>query len=93
MQPARAQGHVALEVHLPQVVGRWMLEAGEARLAAAQATQLQAVAMQDLGHGGRRRSRKTPPLQNRGDLATAPRRMLAADRQHRRLDRRRRASR
>ena len=73
MQPAGAQGDVALEVHLPQIVGGVVLEADEGLCAATLHPELDAVATQDAGH---RRGRWTAHPRAR----TAPARSCARPR-------------
>ena len=50
MQPAGAQGDMALEVHLPQIVGGFVLEADEGLCPATLQPELDPVATQDAGH-------------------------------------------
>ena len=79
----RVQGHVALEVHLPQLVWPCPLEAGEGGLAATVCAQLDPMPLQDRRHRRRRRNRFLPQiLQSPGDLAAAPGRMLRTHREH-----------
>ncbi|MER9250035.1 hypothetical protein NKI52_31355 [Mesorhizobium sp. M0590] len=84
MQPAGA--HMALEVHLPQVVGCSMLETNERFGAAAERTQLDAVAAQDARHCRSGRMAKPLARKHPRDLAPAPRRMRRAHRKRRRFD-------
>jgi hypothetical protein len=88
MKPANVQGHVALEVHLPQLVRPCPLEAGEGGLAATICAKLDPMPLQDRRHRRGDRNQLLPQiLQPPGDLAAAPGRMLCAYRKHRFLRR------
>src|SRR5258705_9790401 len=75
MQPAGAQGDMALEVHLPQIVGGFVLEADEGLCPAALQSELDPVAAQDAGHRRGRRCAETLASEHTRDLAPTPGRM------------------
>src|SRR3954452_4486288 len=83
MKPACVQRHMALEVHLPQLVRLRPLEAGEGRLAATMRAQFDPIPLQDRRHRrGRRNSFLPEILQPPGDLAATPGWMFATYRKH-----------
>src|SRR5438552_7478268 len=86
MQSALPHRYVALEVHLPQIIGPGMLKAHEVLLAAAEAADREAMPTQDGGDGRWRRRDKAGTPQHRGDLAPTPGGMFAANGKNRRLD-------
>ncbi len=83
-----AAGPAALEVHLPQGVGRGMLEAlPGARLAGPlRRIQLVVAAQDGRDRRGRRQRLDTLPSQQHAQLAAAPGGVLGAQGQHRLLD-------
>src|SRR5438874_6650594 len=91
MTAAAADREMALEVHLPQIVGLIALEAlVRSRMFAAVLLEL-AIAAQDGGDGARHRRRCQAGAQHFGDLAAAPGIVaLSPDAQHFRFHRRRR---
>jgi len=92
MTPSRCHGEVALEVHLPKVVRRRVLEPRPVARLASSGTIQTIVTPQDLGDRGRRRRiGDSVVFQHLADLAAAPGRMIGAHRQNLRLHRRRRA--
>jgi len=89
VQPASVQGHMALEVHLPQLVRSRPLEPGVGALTAAMRAQFDTVALQNRRHRRGDRNCIVPQiLQPPGDLAAAPGRMLGTQRKHGLLGRR-----
>ncbi len=83
---ALAKPDMALEVHLPEIVRLGLFEPRESLLAAAKNPQFDAMTPQNPGDGRRRRRIKALALQNLGDLAPAPGRMLLSNRQNRRFN-------
>ena len=90
MTPSRSHREVALEIHLPKIVRRGMFEPRPLARLTRPGTVQPIVATQDLGdRRGRRRIVDPIVLQDLADLAPAPRRMIAANRKHPLLHRRR----
>lgn len=77
-----AQGDMAFEIHLPQIVGSLVLEADEALRSAAELPKRLAVPCQDRGHRRSRWSRQPRAQQPMPDLASAPGRMIPAHGKH-----------
>ena len=91
MQPATAEGNVALEVHLPKRVGLGVFKALPGFL--SRRGHRFAMPAQDLGDGRRRRRRQALAAQAGRDLAATPDGVLTTNRQHRRFHLARRAQR
>jgi hypothetical protein len=89
MQPAVEQRHMALEVHLPQIVRRFVLETDERMSPAAMLAQFDAVALENAGHRRGCDRSNAVSLHHSGDLAPTPDRMLGANGKNRGLHRRR----
>ena len=83
-----ADGEMALEVHLPKIVGGGVLEADKRAMRGRMPAVQPAVAAQDRGDRARARHLRGAQIQQPpAQLAPAPGRMRVAQRQHMRLHR------